>query len=145
MNKIVMYGLGIATVATAGLATMPNLASAQSGVSNGQGNGNGNGYGYQQMLQTKADLLGMTEDELTTQLQTKTMDQIAEEKGISEDKLHEAMQSSAEKRWAARGLTQAEIDSRLQEMKERQASGDHTGNSASRGNGMGRGMHVSEE
>ncbi len=144
MNKIVMYGLGIATVATAGLSVMPNLASAQSGVGNGQGNG-GYGYGYQQMLQTKADLLGLTEEELTTQLQTKTMDQIAEEKGISEDTLHEAMQSSAEKRWATMGLSQAEIDSRLQDMKTRQASGDHTGNRASRGNGMGHGTHVSEE
>ena len=87
------------------------------------------------MLQTKADLVGVTKDELSEQLKTKTLEQIAAEKGVSLDQIHEAMQKAAEKRWADRGLTESEIASRLQTMKDRQASDDHTANSANRGQG----------
>ena len=130
MKKITMYSLGIAGLATAGLVAIPSFANAQSTNSNVMGNGAG--YGNQQVMQTKAKTLGMTEDELQTQLQTKTMLQIAEEKGISEDQFHATMQKAAQERWKTNGLTQAEIDTRLQDMQERQ-SGDHEANSANRG------------
>lgn len=133
MKKLLMYSLGIAGLATAGLAAAPSLAQAQS--ANSTARGNGGGYGYQQVMQTKAQLLGMTEDELRTQLQTKTMLQIAADKGISEDKLHATMQQAAQERWQAHGLTPAEIATRLQTMQERQSS-DHDGDSAYRGGGM---------
>lgn len=133
MKKLLTYSLGIAGLATAGLVAAPSFAQAQSANSNMQGNGGG--YGNQQVLQTKAQLLGMTEDQLRTELQTKTMLQIAADKGISEDKLHATMQQAAQARWQANGLTPAEIASRLQTMQERQAS-DHDGNSANRGGGM---------
>ena len=134
MKKILMYSLGIAGLATAGLAVMPSLASAQ--IATNEVRGNGNGIGYQQMIQSKSKIFGITESELKTQLQTKTMLQIAEEKGISEDQFHAAMEKVARQRWADKGLTQSEIDSRLKNMKERQA-GDHEANSANRGGGMG--------
>ncbi len=129
MKRILTYSLAVAGLATAGLIAVPTFANAQ-----GAGNGvhNGNGVGYQQQLQTKADLLQMTTDELKTQLQTKTMLQIAEDKGISVEKFHESMEAAAKQRWADRGLSQAEIDSRLKNMEERQA-GDHETNSANRG------------
>ena len=130
MNKILMYGIGVTGLAVAGLAVIPGFAQAQSLNSNVMGNGAG--YGNQQVMQTKAETVGLTEAELRTQLQTKTMLQIAEEKGISEDQFHATMQKAAEERWKANGLTQAEIDARLQDMKARQA-GDHTANSANRG------------
>lgn len=134
MKKIVTYSIGIASLVATGLVLAPNLVSAQS--SNTNTHGNGNGAGYQQMIQTKAKLLGISESELKTQLQTKTMLQLAEEKGISEDQLHKSMETAARQRWADRGLTQSEIDARLKNMEERQA-GDHEANSANRGNGMG--------
>ncbi len=133
MKKLLTYSLGIAGLATAGLVAAPSFAQAQSATSNMSGHGGG--YGNQQVMQTKAQLLGMTETELQTQLETKTLLQIAQYKGISEDKLHATMQQAAQERWKANGLTQAEIDSRLQTMQERQAS-DHDGNSANRGGGM---------
>jgi len=138
MNKIVMYSLGIASLAATGLMVVPSFAQAQTAKNNT--NGNGGGYGYQQVIETKAKTLGMTEAELKTQLETKTLLQVAEEKGISEDQLHESMQQAAQHRWADKGLTQAEIDSRMQNMQERQA-GDHEANSANRGNGMGINRH----
>lgn len=136
MKKIVTYSIGIASLAAAGLVIVPSFANAQSAVNTTRGNGNGGGY--QQMIETKAKLVGMTTSELETQLQTKTMLQVAEQEGVSEDQLHEAMESSARARWAERGLSQSEIDSRLKNMTERQA-GDHETNSASRGMGMGHG------
>lgn len=125
MNKTIMYGIGITTLAIAGIAIVPNLASAQTTNANA-------GSGYQQMLQTKAGLIGITKDELNKQLETKTLEQIAEEKGISEDQIHAAMQKVAEKRWADNGLSETEIAERLQNMKNRQ-SGNHDTNSASHG------------
>jgi hypothetical protein len=134
MKKIVTYGIGIASLAAVGFAVAPSLASAQSTA--GNMNGSGNGSGYQQMIQTKAKLLGISETELKTQLQTKSMLQLAQEKGISEDQLHKSMETAARQRWADMGLSQSEIDARLKNMEARQA-GDHTANSANRGSGMG--------
>lgn len=134
MKKLVMYSMGIASIAAGGLAIVPSFAQAQTAASTMHGNGGG----YQQMIQTKATLLGMSETDLTEQLKTKTMLQIAQEKGISEDQFHATMEQAARQRWSDRGLTQTEIDSRLQRMEERQA-GDHESNSANRGGGMGHG------
>ena len=134
MNKIVMYSIGAVGIAAVGFAAAPNLVGALS-AGNTMHNG-GTGSGYNQMIQTKAKLLGMTEVELTTQLHTKTMLQLAEEKGISEDQLHDAMEAGARQRWSEKGLSQSEIDARLKNMEERQA-GDHETNSMNRG-GMGR-------
>lgn len=138
MKKILMYSFGIVGLATAGLIAAPNFAQAQSSTTNTH-MGNGAGYGRQQVMETKAKMLGITEAELSTQLNTKTLLQLAEEKGISEDQLHATMEQAAQERWQARGLDRGEIDSRLQTMKDRQAS-NHASNSAVR-DGMRRGMH----
>ena len=131
MNKILVLGGGVFTIAAAGLMLVPSMAQAQSG--NVNINGNGGGYGYQQSLTSKAEVLGMTSDQLRTELESKTLLEVATEKGVSEDQLHTAMQTAAQKRWAANGLSQSEIDSRLKDMSERQANCDGTGN----GNGGG--------
>jgi len=132
MKKIITYSLGIVGLIAAGLMIVPSFVQAQGG--NGNSNGNGGGYGYQQSIESKAKALGVSESELRTQLETKTLLQIAEEKGVSLDQLHTTMQQAAQARWEARGLTQAEIDSRLQNMKERQTAG-HDINSVA-GGGM---------
>lgn len=131
MKKILFLSTGVASLAAAGLMLAPGLALAQAGNTNG--NGNGGGYGYQQSLTTKAKALGMTTDQLSTQLKSATLLQIAKDKGLSADQLHERMQATAQERWKANGLSQAEIDSRLKTMEERQANCG--------GGGNGGGMH----
>ncbi|HZJ34684.1 MAG TPA: hypothetical protein VFD55_01570 [Candidatus Angelobacter sp.] len=131
MKRIIMYSLGIAGLTAAGLVAIPSFVQAQGG--NGNANGNGGGYGYRQSIGSKAKALGISEDELRTQLETKTLLQIAEKKGISVDQLHATMQKAAQARWEANGLNQTEIDARLKNMEERQANCDGTGN----GNGGG--------
>lgn len=133
MKKIAMYGLGIAGLAAAGFAVAPSLASAQSAI--GSMSGGKNGSGYEQMIQTKAKIVGVDAAELKTQLQTKTMLQLAEENGVSKDQLQEAIKDAARQRWAEKGLSQSEVETRLKNMEERQA-GDHESNSANRGAGM---------
>jgi len=133
VKKILILSAGVVSLAAAGLMIAPNFVQAQA--SNANVNGAGRGYGYQQSLATKAKALGMTEDQLKTQLQSKTLLEIAKDKGISESQWHEKMQTAAKARWEANGLTQAEIDVRLKTMKERQANCDGTGN----GGGMHRG------
>lgn len=137
MKKLLILSTGAVSLAAAGLMIAPSFVQAQNGNAsiNGTGNGAGKGYGYQQVVTTKAKILGMTEDQLKTQLQTKTMLEIAKDKGISEDQWHEKMEAAAQARWKARGLTQAEIDTRTKTMEERQANCDGTGN----GGGMHRG------
>lgn len=125
MKKAIIVSSGIAMLAITGLALVPNFVGAQS--TNGNGSVNGGRYGYSQSLTTKSEALGMTSDELSTALETKTLAQIAEEKGVSLDALHEKMQSAAQARWAENGLTQEEIDERAADMTERQADCDGTG------------------
>jgi len=129
MKRITKLSLGIVGMVITGIVAVPVFAQAQGRANT---NSNGGGYGYQKAIKSKAEILGLTEAELKTQLETKTMLQIAEEKGVSEDQFHGAMQKAATARWASKGLTQAEIDSRLQTMKERQAAG-HEVNSVNRG------------
>ena len=137
VKKLLILSTGVVSLAAAGLMIAPSFVQAQAGNANvnGTGNGAGKGYGYQQSVTTKAKILGMTEDQLKTQLQTKTMLEIAKDKGISEDQWHEKMEAAAQARWKAKGLTQAEIDARTKTMEERQANCDGTGN----GGGMHRG------
>lgn len=127
MKKILILSTGVVSLAAAGLILAPNFVDAQAG------NGNGNGYGYQQSLTNKAKVLGMTTEQLQTQLKDKTLLEVAKDKGLTEDQFHEKMEQAAEARWKERGLSQSEIDSRKKAMEERQANCD--------GSGSGGGMH----
>ncbi len=135
MNKILLTGSVVLGLATAGLLIAPNFANAQSG------NSNGNGYGYEQALESKAGILKMTTEQLRTQLETKTMLQVAEDNGLTESQWQTQLQTAAQQRWQDRGLSQTEIDSRLQTMKDRQANCDGDGSGAQLGAGNGSGMH----
>jgi hypothetical protein len=127
MKKLLILSTGAVGIAAAGIMVVPNFVHAQNGSANGAG------YGYDQSLTSKAQILGLTKDQLQTQLKTKSLYQIAKDKGVSEVQLHEKMQTAAVERWKSRGLTQTEIDSRLKSMEERQANCD--------GTGTGGGMH----
>lgn len=130
MKKILVLSGGVFTLAAAGLMLVPSMAQAQSGYGNNNGGG---GNGYQQSLTSKAEALRMTTDQLSTELKTKTLLEVATEKGVSDDQLHTAMQTAAQKRWEANGLSVDEIASRLKDMTERQTNCDGTGT----GNGGG--------
>jgi hypothetical protein len=120
MKKLALISAGAASLAIAGVLLVPNLVNAQGG----QGNSNGSvsGYGYERALTTKAEALNMTKDELQTQLQDKTMDQIMEEQGVSEEQFHQAMGVAAEARWKERGLTTEQIAERQAARAENQAN-----------------------
>jgi hypothetical protein len=130
MKKLLILSFSVVGIAAAGLFFAPSLVNAQGA---GNGNGNGNGQGYQQSLTNKAQVLGMTTDELKKQLESKTILQLAKDKGLTEDQFHQMMEVAAEARWKANGLSQSEIDSRKKAMEERQANCD--------GTGTGGGMH----
>lgn len=126
MKKTVTLGIaavaiaGIIGVATANTQAAPN----QNRVHDSQGYQqmrNGNGGGRQAMLETRAEMFGMTVNQLQEQLQTKTMSQIAVEKGISAEEFRTKMQSTTEERWRARGLSDEEIAKRQADRAERQA------------------------
>lgn len=131
-----VLGGGIFTLAVTGLVLAPNMAQAQSGVT--VRNGNGGGYGYQQSLESKAELFSMTSEQLALELETKTLLEVATEKGVSEDQLHSSMQTAAQARWEAKGLSQEEISSRLQDMQDRQADCDGTGDNGGQHGRMNR-------
>ena len=97
--------------------------------------GDGRGAGRQSSLEMRAKVLGMTADELQTALETKTMSQLAVEKGLTEDTFRTKMQEAATQRWQERGLSQAEIEKRLAEREQR-----HAENAADHEFGSGEGM-----
>lgn len=127
MKRSLLLMTGIAGVAS--VAVLSGTAFAATN------NGNGNGFNAQ--LDTKAKVLSMTADQLREQLKTKTLYQIAEAKGVSEDKLHSAVATQAESRWRAAGMTDSQIKDRQKQMTERQADCDGTGSGAGQGQGGG--------
>ncbi len=88
-NTLILAGLGAFGVAAAfvagpALAATPADNGATSPVR----------YGYERMLETKATVLNMDKEQLRTQLQDKTMLQVAEEKGVTQEQLQTAMQAN---------------------------------------------------
>jgi hypothetical protein len=136
--------IGVATLAVVGLAGAGTLsASAMNGQGNGTGTpgtaqhkGNGQGNGYQASLESRAKVVGMTAEQLKTALQTKTMSQIAKDKGMTETDFQAKMQAAAKARWEARGLSQDEIAKRVADQAKR-----HATNSADHEFGSGEGNH----
>lgn len=127
--------LGVATLAFVGVVGVSSLGvSALNGNENGAGmqygmqkrDGTGNGGGRQASLESRAGVLGMTGAELTEALKTKTMSQIAVERGMSEDTFRAKMTEVAQARWQARGLSQEQIAERVAKRDARHsANADH--------------------
>lgn len=63
-----------------------------------KGIGIGFGPGPQQATESKAELLGMTVDELNTQLETKTFAELLDEQGVTHVQLQEEMQAEQQVR-----------------------------------------------
>lgn len=133
--------LGIVTLAAAGTVGVSALsvsAVTPNGNGNGTGNGmhrqdgtgggNGNGGGRQSSLESRAKVVGMTAAELEKALETKTMSQIAKDRGMTEAQFEAKMAEAAKARWQARGLSADEIATRTAEREKRQVANqaDHT-------------------
>lgn len=142
MNKKLLT-LGVATAAVVGAIGLGSLnASAADTVDCPVGNkpsferGNGRGNGYATSLESRAQVLGMSADELESALKEKTMSQIALEKGMDEDTFRSKMGEAAQKRWAERGFSEEEIAKRIAEREQR-----HEANMADHEFGSGAGNH----
>lgn len=142
MNKLVTYG-----IATLSVAALVGAASLSVSAYNGQGNadgtrtgmhqGQGGGYGYQSSLESRAKIFGMTADQLKEALETKTMSQIAVEKGLTEDSFKAKMTEAAQARMKEHGLSDEQIAERMADRKARQEA-----NSANHEFGSGDGNHM---
>lgn len=126
MNKVTLFASG--TVITLGaLVASSGLAFAAN--DNAPRMGNSNGNGYTQQLQVKADVLKLNVADLREQLKTRTMTQLATEKGVSMDAIHAATSKQAHMNWEAKDLTAEQVKERETTQAQRQADCDGTGTS----------------
>lgn len=135
--------VGMATLAVAGIAGIGSLsASALANSTPPQGAmgshqyGAGQGGGRQASLESRAQIFGMSAAELESALQTKTMSQIAIERGMTEETFRAKMTEAAKARWEARGLSDEEIAKRIADRDAR-----HAANAADHEFGSGEGNH----
>lgn len=138
MKKILTLGLAaVAVVGVIGLGSLSASAVNAQTRSYGTDQRQGVGGGRQAMLEQRASMFGMTVEELQKALQTKTMSQIAVEKGYTEDTFRAKMLETAKARWEARGLSTEEINQRIADREAR-----HAANSADHEFGSGRGARM---
>lgn len=137
--------IGIASLAVVGVLGVGSAyAQTQAGPADGTGSrtgmqrGGGQGGGYQSSLEMRAKVFGMSVDELEKALETKTMSQIAVDRGMDENTFRSKMTEAVKARWEARGLSSEEIAERI---KEREAR--HAANAADHTFGSGEGNHQS--
>ncbi len=123
MNKILT--LSAATLVVAGALGASAFAFDASAVNSAGGAQNSSqqrlGNGRQTSLESRAKAFGMSVEDLEKALETKTMSQIAVERGMSETDFRANMEAAAKARWEARGLSDEEIAERATERKQRQA------------------------
>ncbi len=139
MKKLLVIGasaLALAGVAGFALAnTTPSYAlNGQTSANTRQGYNHGNGY--QAMLESHAAILGMSVEDLQKALETKTLSQIAVDKGMTQETFQAKMTEAAKARWEARGLSEDEIKERLAEQQTRREA-----NAADHEFGSGAGDH----
>jgi|GEM_PF-1108707 len=139
MKKIAIYSfLALGLFSLVGASVV--YAKGPNGNNSSNMNQANKGYGYEAMLSSKAEVLGVSADELKTSLADgQTFLEIAEAQGLTKDDLHEAMSVQATDRLNQRvtdgTLTQEQADERLALMAQRQ--GDCTGDGPL-GSGLGR-------
>ena len=121
MNKLLLAG-GAVGLAMTGLVAAGSVSAMANG--NGGGNGNQGGQGYG--LTTQSKVLDMDRDQLRTQLQDKTMLQVAEDQGLTQEQFQARVRAAQTERWQAAGLSSDQITERQQNMDERQANCDGT-------------------
>ncbi len=154
MNKTLTFS--ILSLAALGLAVGGTVyAKGQSNHLGDTSNkvAHGGGQGYETVLTNKADILGVSVEELKEMTSNgKTFSDIAQEQGISKDELHETMKENMQNRvnqLVSEGIiTQDQADQRLERMQENLANCADRGNLKSRqhggSRGMGMGIHANQ-
>lgn len=152
MNKskpLVFGTLSVLAVAGA-LALAPVVVNAETAPVQNRGAGYGlrdgtgagrQGNGQQASLESRAKVLNMTAEQLSEKLKTQTMLQIAQGQGLSEEQFQAKMREASSARWQERGLSSAEIQTRVQAQAERQENCDGSGDHQGQG-GFGRGQRA---
>ncbi|HPF30880.1 MAG TPA: hypothetical protein PLO25_01020 [Candidatus Saccharibacteria bacterium] len=123
MNKVLTLSVITGLVIIGGLVSYPLIAGAQTA----QNQHNFNNKGYGNGLEIKAEAMNMTVDQLKDQLQTKTIQQIALEKGMTTDQYKEKIREISKSHWKEIGLSDEEIQERTQKQQDRQANCDGSG------------------
>jgi len=124
MRKIIIASvIGLIIAGSLGLYAFTAYTRGPAGMKSGTFGKQG--YGYTQMLEIKAEVLGITVEELQKELQSgKTMLDIAEEKNITSEQLHERILEAQKERLQelvkSGVLTQEQANVRIQIMEQRQ-------------------------
>lgn len=104
MNKQVQL-MTISAALVGGLIfTTPSVSAHMNGIKGGKA------------LANRAQLFGMTEEELKTQLQSKNLLQIAKEKGLNQEALDKQIREQYYERLKDQGLSSEEIQSRMKKL-----------------------------
>lgn len=115
MKKALFVGLLAAGVVAGGILLARTVAADDPPLGRSWFRGWGGGKG----LEKKAEMLGMTVEELEAELETKTMVEIFEDQGIVPEELQAQMLEKARGRWQEMGLSEEEIAEREGRMEER--------------------------
>jgi len=70
-------------------------------------------------LEKKAQVLGLSVEELEDKLETMTFQEIIEEQGLTREELFERKKEIIQEYWTELGLSEEEIEERLEKMQER--------------------------
>lgn len=128
MKKLLAVGASVFAIAgIVSVGTLNTYAMNGQGVENKDQAGMRQGNGHQSSLESRAKVFGMTADELKAALETKTMSQIAVDKGMNEETFKAKKAQVAMERWQLRGLSSDEIAKRVADREARHAtnSADH--------------------
>lgn len=125
MKKVFLVGI-IALSLVALFTSFNSTVSAEEGPENRFGKMSMHGMG--RGLELKAEFFGISVEELQSKFdEGKTMLEISEELDKNFDDMRTFMLEKAQERWQEMGLSQEEIDERMQRMEERHTNceGDH--------------------
>jgi hypothetical protein len=90
-------------------------------------------------LSSKGDLLGLSAEELSARMEDQTFSEILEEEGISMEEFHAKRNAEISNRWRDRGLTEEEINARLEQLEARR--GECDGENRFQGSPFGKGRN----
>ena len=146
-SKIAIYSVfAIGAMALFG-ATLATTSAASPGQYFSQPLGMGNGVGFDKMMESKADVLGMSVDEIKDMHNDGIMlHDILEDKGIDMDEFHDKMMENhkefLQEQVSAGNITQEQADKRLEWMEKRHEEGPREKGAMHRGmhRGQGRGL-----
>ena len=109
LNKTLLIALAAVGIVGGGLLLTQSASAHEGGHPRGRG------------VELKAEILGISVDELKSAKGEKTFDELLEEKGLTREEFHEQMKAAITTKWQEEGLSDEEIAERLTKMEERRA------------------------